>query len=118
MRRALWTVTSAATLVLAGGSLAPATADTPAGWDTGPKATALDFLLVLVLIPLGLSLVISILVLVPSMVRGRGYEPGHSWRGRSEWFGGPQKGVRAADEVSPEKLEAEDKGTGGGSGRW
>ncbi len=118
MRRALSTVTSAATLVLAAGALAPAAADTPVGWDTGPDVSALGYLLVLLLIPLGLAAVITVLTLVPSMVRGRGYEPGHSWRGQSEWFGGPQKGVHAADELTPEQLEAEGKDAGGGSGRW
>lgn len=118
LRRVSLTVTSAATLVLAAGSLVPAVADTPAGWDEGPGPSALDYLVVLLLIPVGLALVISFLALVPSLVRGRGYEPGQAWRGRSEWFGGPEKGVQAADEVDPERLEAGGKGAGGGSGRW
>lgn len=116
MRRVLLTVTSAVTLVV--GAVAPAAADTPVGWDQQPDISALDYLLVLLLIPLGLALLITVLTLIPSMARNRGYEPGHSWRGRSEWFGGPQKGVRAADEVTPERLEAEGRGAGGGSGRW
>ena len=118
LRRVSLTVTSAASLVLAAGAVVPASADTPVGWEQSPHVSALDYLLVLLLIPLGLALVISFLVLVPSLVRGRGYEPGQSWRGQSEWFGGPEKGVHAADDVDPDRLEAEGKGAGGGSGRW
>lgn len=110
------TLGTAGSLVV--GTVAPALADTPSGWARQPHVSALDYLLVLLIIPLGLALVITLLTLIPSFARGRGYEPGQSWHGQSDWFGGPQKGVAAADDVTPERLEAAGKGTGGGSGRW
>ena len=73
----------------------------------------------LVIIPLGAAAVISLLVVLPSMARGdRGYQAGQPWRGESEWFGGPTKGVRTADEVTPEQVEARSQGTGGTSASW
>ena len=112
------TVTAALSLVLAGALLAPASADTPAGWEKAPSVSAFDFLLVLILLPLAAAAVISILAFVPSLAGDRGYQPGQSWRGESEWFGGPTKGISAADEVSPQQLESSSTGTGGTSGRW
>jgi hypothetical protein len=112
------TVTAALSLVLAGALLAPASADTPAGWEKAPSVSAFDFLLVLILLPLAAAAVISILAFVPSLAGDRGYQPGQSWRGESEWFGGPTKGISAADEVSPQQLESSLTGTGGTSGRW
>ena len=49
---------------------------------------------------------ITLLALVPLLISDRGYQPGQSWRGEVEWFGGPTKGVQAADEVTPEQIEA------------
>jgi len=71
-----------------------------------------------VLIPGALALVISLLVSLPSMIHDRGYEPGQSWRAEPEWFGGPQKGVEATEELAPEQIEAAKSGRGGTSGQW
>lgn len=113
-------MTGAATtlLVLAGGALDAVAADTPQGWEKAPHVSGLDFLLVLLLIPVGVAAVISLLVVVPTLTKPHGYEPGQAWRGETQWFGGPRQGVAAADEVSPEQLEAKSAGTGGSSGRW
>jgi hypothetical protein len=73
---------------------------------------------VLFLIPLGLALVISFLAFVPTLVGDHGYQPGQSWRGESEWFGGPRRGIAAADEVTADRLEAAANETGSTSGRW
>lgn len=97
---------------------AVASADTPAAWDDAPHVSGLEYLVVLVLIPLGLALVISLLVSLPSMIHDRGYEPGQSWRAEAEWFGGPRKGVEAADELSPQQIETAESGRGGTSGQW
>ncbi len=64
-----------------------ASADTPADWAKDPRVTALDWALVLVLIPLGIAAIITLLVLVTN--RGDSYQPGEAWQGKDEWFGGP-----------------------------
>lgn len=112
------TVAAAAFLVLAGALLDASAADTPQGWEKEASVSGLQYLVVLLLIPLGLAAVIALLVSVPSLASDRGYQPGQSWRGESEWFGGPRTGVAAAAEVTPEQLEASSRDTGGTSGRW
>lgn len=116
VRRAVLAVLAA--LVAVVGLPAVASADTPAAWADDPHVSGLDFLLVLVLIPIGLALVISLLAALPSMIRDRGYEPGQSWRAEAEWFGGPRKGVEAADDLSPQQIETAESGRGGTSGQW
>jgi hypothetical protein len=100
--------------------LAPvaAFADTPAAWQNEKHVSGLQFLVVLFLIPAGLFLVISLLAALPSMISDKGYEPGQAWRSEAEWFGGPRKGLEAADEVSPEQIEAAETDRGGTSGQW
>jgi uncharacterized RDD family membrane protein YckC len=116
-RAAIVMVTSLMT-VLSGVLLAAASADTPAGWQNAPAVSGFDFLLVLFLIPVGLALVIAFLAFVPTLVGDHGYQPGQSWRGESEWFGGPRRGIAAADEVTSDRLEAAASETGSTSGRW
>jgi hypothetical protein len=96
----------------------PAAADTPEAWEKAPDVSPFGFLLVLAIIPLGAAAVISLLALLPTIIGDKGYEPGQSWRGDTEWFGGPTKGVAAADDVSPQQIEQSSQGTGGTSGRW
>lgn len=98
---------------------APALAAPPEVWPDPDPVSALNVLVVLVLIPLGLAAVISLLVLVPSMARGEKYTPGLAWRSESEWFGGPRGGVEAADKTQPKAVEGTgDTDRGGASGRW
>ena len=104
--------------VLSGVLLDAASADTPEGWAKAPPVSGFDYLVVLFLIPLGLALVISFLAFIPTLVGDHGYQPGQSWRGESEWFGGPRKGIAAADEVTSDRLEAASTDTGSTSGRW
>jgi hypothetical protein len=80
---------------------APALADTPAAWDQAPHVSALKFLLVLLIIPGGIALLITVLVMLPSLVRGDSYRPGETWAGGDEWFGGPSKGVEATSAERP-----------------
>ncbi len=101
-----------------GALAAPAGADTPEGWEQAPDVSPLGFLLVLLIIPVGAALVISLLAVLPSLANDRGYEPGQSWRGDTEWFGGPTRGVQAADDVTPEQIEQGSQRAGGVSGRW
>ncbi|HEY0903603.1 MAG TPA: hypothetical protein VGE14_06915 [Marmoricola sp.] len=116
IRRALLAAVAALTSVVV--TPVAASADTPEAWNDAPHVSGLDFLLVLVLIPAGLALVISLLAALPSMIHDRGYEPGQSWRAGAEWFGGPRKGVEAADALSPDQIEAAESGRGGTSGQW
>lgn len=97
---------------------APALASAPDTWPVPPSVPAIDMLLVLLIIPGALFIGISLLVFVPSMARGQKYQPGHSWRGESTWFGGPQDGIEAADHADVEAVEAADADRGGASARW
>jgi len=99
-----------------GALVAPAVADTPQGWESTPDVSPLGFLMVLLIIPLGAAAVISLLAVLPTL--GDGYQPGQAWRGDTEWFGGPTKGVKAADDVTPDQIESSSTDAGGTSGRW
>jgi hypothetical protein len=71
-------------------------------------------LVVIVAIPLGIALLITLGVYGPALARGEHVAPGADTP--DQWFGGPrqtaelQAGGSAADAGSPS--------TGGGSGRW
>ena len=109
-------LTPAALVLLASG---PALATAPEQWAPADSVSVLEFLLVLVVIPLGLFLVISLLALVPSMAKGQKYTPGHAWRNESEWFGGPRAGVEAVDKTEPPAIAEKDASDrGGASARW
>ena len=116
LRRAVLALSAAAVAVIA--LPAVASADTPEAWEKAPHVSGLEFLVVLVLIPLGLALVISLLTVLPSMIHDRGDEPGQSGRAEAEWFGGPRKGVDAAEDLSPQQIESAESGRGGTSGQW
>jgi hypothetical protein len=104
--------------LVVGALAAPAAADTPTAWEKAPDVSPLGFVMVLLILPLGAAAVISLLVVLPSLASDKGYQPGEAWRGDTEWFGGPTKGVQGADEVTPEQLEQSSKESGGISGRW
>jgi len=96
-------------------------ADPPEQWDTDQGIPALDGLMVYLLIPLGLFLLITLLVYIPSMTRSETYRPGEAWRGEPEWFGGPRGGVEAVrKQEQPATVEGAgtDGQKGGGSGGW
>jgi hypothetical protein len=115
--RPLLVLLGAAWLLL-GAMVAPVAADTPEAWEPAPDVSPLGFLLVLAILPLGAAAVISLLAVLPSLTSDKGYEPGQSWRGDTEWFGGPTKGVKGADDVTPDQIEQSSKDAGGTSGRW
>lgn len=96
----------------------PAVAAPPEAWPDSEPVSALSFLLVLLVIPLGLFLLIALLASVPSMVRGARYHPGLAWRHGTEWFGGPRNGIEAADRKDPREIEGESADRGGASARW
>lgn len=117
VRRAARTLalTPAAVLLTA---VTPVMAAAPSQWEEAPAVSPLEVILVLVLIPGGLFLLISLLTYLPSMARGESsYQPGLAWRNEPEWFGGPRGGLERADNASPEALEAAGE-RGGASGNW
>lgn len=73
--------------------------------------SGLDFVIVLLLIPGGIALIITLLVMLPSLIKGDSYHPGQAWQGQPEWFGGPRKGADAA--LPPGTSTDEEHGQGG-----
>jgi hypothetical protein len=97
---------------------APAFAVPPESWPEPEPTGALDYLLVLFLIPLGLALVVSLLAVVPSMVGGQKSSRDPAWRTENEWFGGPKDGVEAIEGNEAEAADRPGSDRGGASGRW
>ena len=118
LRQSLLTLSVACSLVLGAALVTPASAEPPQAWEQAPHVSVFQFLLVLLIIPLGIALVLSLLTVLPSLASDRGYEPGQSWHSESEWFGGPTKGLKSAADVSPEQIESRSKDTGGSSATW
>lgn len=80
----------------------------PENWSDPAPVDPLEALAVYVGLPLGLFLVITFLVMVPSLVRGgRDQGPDH------EWFGGPRKSLAELADPDTEESKA-----GGASARW
>jgi hypothetical protein len=100
--------------------MSAAHADAPEQWEDTPAVAPLHAILVLAVIPIGLFLLITLLVYIPSMSKAQSYQPGQAWRGESTWFGGPRGGLEAADSASAAQIErGESELTrGGASGRW
>lgn len=98
---------TAAVLATAG----PAGAEVPEGWSDPDEVSVLHAVLVLGGIPLLLFVVISMLVYIPSLVRGERGGPGATRE--NQWFGGPRQGT--AELAAPDTEESK---AGGASGRW
>jgi hypothetical protein len=110
-RRLLRSLAVAAVIVVA--TAAPALAEPPESWEEPDNGSSLRTLLILAGIPLLLIVVISTLVVVPSLVRGQRHGSEVAWRDTSEWFGGPRKGVEAAPDQP-----AQDETKGGAGAQW
>ncbi|MGI8889073.1 MAG: aa3-type cytochrome oxidase subunit CtaJ [Nocardioidaceae bacterium] len=65
-------------------------ADTPLTWPEPPSMSTLEGLLIFAGIPLLIIVVISLLVMTPSLTKSSQQTPGRSWRGQPEWFGAPR----------------------------
>jgi hypothetical protein len=90
----------------------PAGADVPEGWSNPAPVDPWHAVLVLVGIPLLIFVVITLLVVVPGIVKGERFTPGgHATE--DQWFGGPRKGT--AELPAP---DSEESRAGGASGRW
>jgi hypothetical protein len=102
------------------GAMSSAHADAPDQWEDTPTVSPLHALLVLAVIPVGLFLLITLLVYIPSMSKAESYQPGQAWRGEPTWFGGPRGGLEGADTGSRAQIGSGGSETtrGGASGRW
>lgn len=106
--------TFALTLPLVG---APAFAgsNSPTTWPAQAGHSFWNYLVLLILIPLGIAITITFVVMLPSLVKGDRYDPAKAWpgmkTGKTEWFGGPARGT---DQDAAPKAE----GTGGTSANW
>jgi hypothetical protein len=106
-------------VVLAAGCLVavtagPAGADTPENWTGEPpyEVDPLHTVLIFVGIPVLLFVVITFLVLLPSLIRGERFTVGGQATA-DQWFGGPVKGT--AELPDPDDKESK---AGGASARW
>jgi hypothetical protein len=96
-------------------------ASPPDSWEDTPNVSPLHVLLLLGVVPLALFVLITLLVMLPSMKRGSSYSPSTVWRGEPEWFGGPTSGTDGLDRAGqPTSAGASPTGSehGGASGRW
>jgi hypothetical protein len=110
--------TACAGAVLGGLSVAlvaaPAWASPPETWEDPDHDPLLQTLAFLVGVPLLVIAVVWLAVYLPSMMRGQSTEPALAFHDRSEWFGGPRRGLDA-DSAAP----ADDQGAkGGASAQW
>ncbi|MDT0202758.1 hypothetical protein [Nocardioides sp. AE5] len=114
VRRSARLAASSAVLALAASATflaAPASANVPEDWSNPDPVDTAHALIVYVGAPLGLILLITLLVMAPSLARGdRGNDKGGA---DSEWFGGPRK---SNDELAAPDTEASQ--AGGASGKW
>lgn len=115
-RTALRTAAATATtaLVLLSASPVGAVVHHDDGDASGKGLSALQTLLIFAGIPIGLFVVISLLVMAPSMARGPRYRPGLGWWAAPVWFNGPDDADSAVRHAT-----ATPKNEGGGaSARW
>lgn len=97
-------------LVLA--AAGPAGADVPEGWSNPDDVSPVHALLLLAGVPILLFVLITLLVVVPGLVKGERFTPGGQAT-EDQWFGGPRQGT--AELPAPDTEESK---AGGASGRW
>jgi hypothetical protein len=88
----------------------PSFAQVPENWSHPDPVDGLEAILVLGGIPLLLFVVITLLVMAPSLAKG---ERTAQDIGDGDWFGGPGKATNELESASSEPSE-----TGGASGSW
>jgi hypothetical protein len=76
-------------------SAGAALAAPPESWESPKHTSPLYVILVLGAIPVALFVLITLLVYLPSMTKGRHSQPGQEWGDEVEWFGGPREGLEA-----------------------
>jgi hypothetical protein len=109
---------SAVTAGLSSAFLAsPAFAAPPETWQQPDNGPLLGELLLLVGVPVLIALVVALLTYLPSMIRSQSNQPELAFQDRSEWFGGPRKGLDAAT-VDPGPTDQTSSSRGGASASW
>ncbi|WP_028659633.1 hypothetical protein [Nocardioides insulae] len=77
-------------LVLVAALAAPASADVPEGWSNPDEMSWLALLGIVLGLPILIALVISAIVMVPSLLRGEGFRVDTE---SVTWVGGPSSGT-------------------------
>ncbi len=103
------TLATTVTFLLTAG---PASADTPEGWPKEEPVDMLDALLLLGGVPLLVIVVVTAVILGPSLARGESLGGGAPEQD-SQWLGGPRKS--AGELAAP---DSEDSKAGGAGGTW
>lgn len=95
----------------------PAYAEEPYGWSNPAPVSGMDMLLVVVIVPLAVAAVITLLVILPSLVRRQKEEASHT---PDQWFGGPRSHELEAPGSADARALESDKPSeiGGASGSW
>lgn len=99
------------------------------GDDPGNPISTGRAIMILAGVPVGAMLLITVLVALPSMMRGPRYRLGEEWKGRPEWFAPPPAPVAAAHDSGSLESGAHggggrrrrpegEAGDGGSSARW
>lgn len=100
----------------------PAGAEVPEGWSDPEPVSLLSVLVVIVAIPLGVGLLITLGVYGPALARGEHVAPGSDTP--DQWFGGPRQsaeleaGSSSSSEADADSPTTTTTTTGGGSGTW
>lgn len=89
-----------------------ASADVPEFWSEPEAVDPWQAALLLVGVPIALFVVITLLVIVPGIVKGERFTPGGQATA-DQWFGGPSSGT--AELPAPDNGDSK---AGGASGRW
>ena len=100
-------VVAGAGLAVLGGTIAPAAADVPTGWSQPDDMSWLALLGIIAGVPIVLAVIITVIVLLPSLLRGEGLPKGSE----VEWVGGPRQGTSTLSESGTGE-------TGGASARF
>jgi hypothetical protein len=93
----------------------PAVAAPPESWEQPDNGPLLGDLVYLLGVPLLVVAVVTLLTYLPSMIRRQSAQPDLAFQERSEWFGGPRKGL---DADSAAKTGSDTSGKGGASASW
>jgi hypothetical protein len=106
-------VTASLVVATAAGVIAgsgPASADVPEGWAPETHMSWGHLLVLIIAIPVGLAIIISLLAALPSLVKGEGITGGHAG---GQWLGGPRQGTSELADPDSDESKA-----GGASARW
>lgn len=90
---------------------APALAERPEGWEAPESVQFMDMFLLVLVFPIVAAVVITILTILPALVKGEKLSP-NAAPIEDEWLGGP-KGGKSELESSGSAKDA-----GGASGKW